>query len=135
MGHLGGSSDGGAAERQFSQVLVKSWSGGNGLLNLEHFGKEALYANQLKVSESLLDPSTLLPKLSRNSALLAFNQDLSPGVSMFVEGLYSTKDVKAESTYSYRPPDIFHVRQSTDTKQWGLKIGRASCRESVCQDG
>src|SRR3546814_5323129 len=42
---------------------------------------------------------------------------------MFVEGLYSTKDVKAESTYSYRPPDIFHVRQSTDTKQWGLNAG------------
>src|SRR3546814_13159397 len=58
--HLGGSSDGGAAERQFSQLLGKSWSGGNVLLNLEHFEKEALYANQRKVSESLLDPSTLL---------------------------------------------------------------------------
>src|SRR3546814_1670334 len=65
--HLGGSSDGGAAERQFSQLLGKSWSGGNVLLNLEHFEKEALYANQRKVSESLLDPSTLLPKLSRRS--------------------------------------------------------------------
>src|SRR3546814_6750897 len=41
----------------------------------------------------------------------------------FSDLLYSTKDVKAESTYSYRPPDIFHVRQSTDTKQWGLNAG------------
>src|SRR3546814_19225511 len=100
MGHLGGSSDGGAAERQFSQLLGKSWSGGNVLLNLEHFEKEALYANQSKVSESMLDPYTLLPKLSRMSALLAFNQELSPGVTMFVESIDSTSDVKAEATYS-----------------------------------
>jgi len=120
---LGGSSDGGAAERQFSQLLGKSWSGGNVLLNLERFEKEALYADQREVSADLLDPSTLLPKMSRNSMLLAFNQELSPGVSMFVEGLYSTKDVKAESAYSYRPPDIFYIKQSTDTKQWGLNAG------------
>src|SRR3546814_19760355 len=104
MGHLGGSSDGGAAERQFSQLLGKSWSGGNVLLNLEHFEKEALYANPRKVSESLLDPSTLLPKLSRNSALLAFNPELSPRVSMFFEGLSSTTDVQPESPSSYNPP-------------------------------
>src|SRR3546814_10688073 len=73
--HLGGTSDGVAAARQFSQLLGKSWSGGNVLLNMEHFETEALYANQRKLSKSLLDPSTLLPTRSRTRPTLAFHQE------------------------------------------------------------
>ncbi|WP_407352494.1 TonB-dependent receptor domain-containing protein [Luteimonas sp. R10] len=120
---FGGSSRGGAAERQFSQLVGKSWSTGNVLLNVERYEQEALYADQRDVSQAQLDPSTLLPVQGRTSVLLMLNQDITPQVSFFTEALYSRKDVEGGATYSYSPPTIFNVRQTTDTSQYGINAG------------
>lgn len=120
---FGASSQGGAAERQISQLLGTAWTSGNLLLNVERYEQEALYADQRDVSRDQLDPTTLLPEQSRTSALLMLNQDVSANVSLFFEALFSEKDVHSEATYSYAPPTIYEVDQTTDTRQYGANAG------------
>lgn len=120
---FGTSTSGGAAERQASQLFGTVWNGGNLLLNLERYEQEALYSDQRDVSRDLLDPSTLMPKQGRTSALLTLNQDFSPSTRLFLEVLYARKDVVGEGTYSYNPPLIYHADQTTDTSQYGANLG------------
>jgi len=120
---FGASSRGGAAERQVSQLFGTGWNGGNLLFNVERYEQEALYADQREVSRDLLDPSTLLPEQARTSALFVLNQDIGRDASLFLEALYADKDVASQATYSYSPPTIYRVRQTTDTRQYGLNAG------------
>lgn len=120
---FGASSQGGAAERQVSQLFGANWTGGNLLLNVERYEQEALQADQREVSRDLLDPYTLLPEQGRTSALLTVNQELGDAASLFLEALYADKDVASTATYSYSPPTIYQVRQTTDTRQYGVNAG------------
>jgi iron complex outermembrane receptor protein len=95
---IGGASDGGATERQLSQLFGTNWNGGNVLINYEHYGQNELLATDRSFSTGA-GPNTLLPGQNKNSVFVSVRQALSTNVSAYVEGLYSDRTAKTLTYY------------------------------------
>ena len=120
---IGGATQGGASERQISQLFGLDWSSGQLLFNAEYYQQDSLSADQRDVSKDLRDPYSLIPDQERISAMLVANQDLSDRTSLFVQALYAEKTVENVATYSYAAPTIYEVSGKTDTSQYGVTAG------------
>lgn len=106
MLHYGRVTDGGLAETRASQTLGTAWDSGSILATYEYFDRGNLtLADRPDIAAPTLnsgvaisdrDRFDLLPGQRRDSALLAFSQDLAPGLKLSGSGLYSSR--KAEST-------------------------------------
>jgi iron complex outermembrane receptor protein len=95
----GSSADGGGTEKRASQVFGKAWQGGNALLVYEHDEQEAVDVSQRDFTASVAGPTTLLPDSSRDSFLVTANQQITPGISAFFDGLYTSR--KSSLLFSY----------------------------------
>jgi iron complex outermembrane receptor protein len=103
-GRIGATSDGGATERQVSQLFGTNWTGGNVLVNYEHYGQNQLLATDRSFSNAA-GPNTILPEQNKNSVFVSLRQALSTNVSTYVEGLYSDRTAKLVAFFG--PPTTY----------------------------
>jgi outer membrane receptor protein involved in Fe transport len=103
---IGRSADGGASERQASQLVGKTWSTGNVLANLEYHRQGELFASEREFSKGAVDPLTLIPQQDRVSLYVSGNQQLSSRLSAFIDALYSRKHVHAGQGLIYYSPQV-----------------------------
>jgi iron complex outermembrane recepter protein len=99
VARLGGASDGGATERQVSQLLGRTWTGGSALISYEFYDQDELFASQRSFSSSSPNPQTLLPEQKRDSVFANVHQDLSDVISVYAEGLYSNRSTNSVSNF------------------------------------
>lgn len=97
-GRVGAASDGGATERQVSQLLGTNWNGGNVLVNYEHYGQNDLLATDRSFSDAA-GLNTLQPSQNKDSVFVSARQALSTNVSSYVEGLYSDRTANVVSSF------------------------------------
>jgi len=87
----GSATDGGGTEKRESLLLGKTWQGGNALLAYEHDDQQAVDVSQRSFTSTVVSPYSLLPKVSRDSFFVSANQEISPGLSAFFDGLYTSR--------------------------------------------
>jgi iron complex outermembrane recepter protein len=97
-GRVGAASDGGATERQVSQLFGTNWNGGNVMANYEHYSQNQLLATDRSFSDAA-GPNTLQPSQNKDSVFLSARQALSTNVSSYLEGLYSDRTAKLVESF------------------------------------
>ena len=85
----GGTTQGGGTEKQFNQLLGKTWSSGGVLVDFEYDRTDPINSTDRNYTLEAGVPTTLYPGSSRNSLFVAANQDLGNRVSAFVDALYT----------------------------------------------
>jgi iron complex outermembrane receptor protein len=96
----GGTAGGGATQRQFNQLLGRTWGSGSAMMNYEYDYLTPIDSSQRDYTLDALSPTTLLPGYSRNSFFVNARQDLSSSVTAFVEGLYAVRHTSQTTTYA-----------------------------------
>lgn len=104
-GTLGTATDGGAYKRDISQLVGHSWGSGSALAVYEHQREDAVWSSQRDFTATAPGPSSLLPGSSRDSGFLTAHQDITDSVSVFADGLYTSRASDNDFTY----PAIYGV--------------------------
>ncbi len=102
----GGSTEGGADEVTASQLLGKSWSTGNILLNYEYDDQQGLSALQRVYIPDLGGPYSLIPQNRRNSVFVSGSQELTANTTFSGNVLYSDRQFSVANTVA-SPPSAF----------------------------
>ena len=105
---VGGATQGGAFEQRFEGLFGKTWESGNALIDYEYQNQTEVSASQRTYTQSAENPYTLIPAFNRSSVFAAVNQNITPDISLFVEGLYSTRQTNNSVTaYGFTSIDRF----------------------------
>lgn len=117
----GDSTDGGASERNLSQLVGTSWDQGNAMLVLDYADQGLLRESERDFAPDAGNVSpdfTLLPSQERRSGLLAARQSVSPSLDVFANVLYSKRD------YVHDQVGLFTTTHSTGSvDQYGGVLG------------
>jgi outer membrane receptor protein involved in Fe transport len=87
---LGGSTDGGNFEQQYSVTGGRIWSGGGILLAYEYGANTRIVSDQRSYGASR-PGLTIYPALRHDNAALAFHQDLSSMLTFSIDGLFDKR--------------------------------------------
>jgi iron complex outermembrane receptor protein len=87
----GTATSGGAAQFTGSQLVGKSWSGGNAFLNYEFDRQSGLDASDRSYIPNQNGPDTLIPKNRRNSLYFSGNQNLGSDTRIAADAFYSDR--------------------------------------------
>src|SRR5882724_8449228 len=98
-----GSTEGGADEIIASQLLGKSWSTGNVLVNYEFDDQNGLNASQRAYIPDLGGPYSLIPQNRRHSILVSSSQELGAKTTLSGDVLYSDRQFSAANTVGGAP--------------------------------
>ncbi len=90
-GQIGTSTQGGGTQYEGSQLIGKDWGSGGGLLNYEYSRQNFLFGGHRAFSAATPEPFSLIPEEDRNSLFGTVHQDLGNDVSVFAEGLYTSR--------------------------------------------
>ena len=96
---LGNSTDGGAHQIQFNQLLGKAWQSGGAILAYTYDREDPVYASKRDFARLAAQPLSLLPGSELRSFFLSAHQEISSYASAFVEGLYGTRSSSSVSTF------------------------------------
>lgn len=86
---LGGSTDGGNVDQQYSIVAGQSWSKGGFMLAGDIGRNSAIYAGQRSYTQDLNRSTTLLPAQEHQSLMLTGHHDVSSNVRFDIDALYN----------------------------------------------
>jgi outer membrane receptor protein involved in Fe transport len=117
---FGGASNGGATEREASQLLGTNWGSGNAMVSYEFYDQGDLLTSERSFSASALSPQTLFPSQNRNSVFASAHQNIFDNVSAYVEGLYS--DRKSDTISNTATPAYSLVNTTIFSVSSGLTI-------------
>jgi iron complex outermembrane recepter protein len=84
--------DGGGTEKRASQLFGTRWDTGDAFVAYEHVHQDAVDARDRGFTSAALDPDSLLPEIQSNSVTLSATQNLTDAASVFVDGLYISRD-------------------------------------------
>jgi iron complex outermembrane receptor protein len=88
---LGGATDGGDRQQQYSVVAGTRWSGG-GIIATYDFGRDTpVDAGQRSYTRPLNPSETLLPFEKHHSALLSGHENILPGLSFSIDGSFNER--------------------------------------------
>lgn len=87
---LGGSTDGGNFNQQYSLTAGRTWSGGGILLAYE-YGANARITSGERSYGATRPGLTLYPRLSHHAVALSSHQDLTSGLSFSLDGLFDKR--------------------------------------------
>ena len=117
----GFATQGGGTERRASQLFGASWSSGNAMLAYEYLQQDGIDARQRDFTSTAPDPYSLLPSLRTNSVTLSASQDLTSAASVFVDGLYVSRDADSViSDPSYFPAPVAYP---TTLRKYAVTVG------------
>lgn len=86
---IGGSTQGGNQQQQFSAVSGKQWSDGGVVLTYDYEHDASITAKQRSYSRTLGEGTTLFPEMSHHGVMVTANQELSDIFDVSIDGLYS----------------------------------------------
>ncbi len=111
---LGASTDGGNFQQQYSAVGGKTWDTGGLLLAYEFARQTPITASDRDYAASSTPGVTLYPYLKRHSVVVAGHQEIAPGVTFSIDGLYGRR--WKEATYPLNAAgDLSVSRTENDT--------------------
>lgn len=106
---LGAATEGGDTQQQYSLVAGTVWNGGGFIATYDFERDTAITARQRGYTSYMPGASTLLPEQKRHSAVLSLHQDLAPGLTFNLDGLYNWRrsftvlQVPGSSRYTTEP--------------------------------
>jgi outer membrane receptor protein involved in Fe transport len=99
MARIGGSTEGGNFQQQYSAVAGRRWGSGGFMLALDHSRTTPIYADQRDYTRGL-DPSlTLILRNVQTGAVLTGHQQLADGVILDVDGYVMQRDSAKQSPF------------------------------------
>lgn len=87
---VGGSTDGGNFEQQYSATGGRTWAGG-GLLLAYEYGSNSRITDDQRSYGASRPGLTVYPELRHHNALATFRQDLGSGLSVNIDGLFDKR--------------------------------------------
>jgi outer membrane receptor protein involved in Fe transport len=108
----GGATQGGDEDQTYDVTAGKNWGSGNAIVSYEYDRSNGLLASQRPYSAGAEAPFNLLPLQNRNSVFADVNQSITDNVSVYAEGLYTSRYyANMQTLYGTTYPDIQHVEQ------------------------
>jgi len=102
---IGGSTDGGDFQQQYSLVAGKSWRSGNAMVALNYSRNSDIDARDRSYTAYMPDGNTLYPRISQKGAILSLNQQISSNVDFSLDANYNRRTTfdsyATSSTYVY----------------------------------
>jgi iron complex outermembrane receptor protein len=96
---VGNSTDGGAHETQFSQLIGKSWQSGGALLAYTYDKQAPVWSSKRDFAALAAQPLALLPGSELKSYFLSAHQEIPSYASAFIEALYGTRSTYSVATF------------------------------------
>lgn len=87
---IAGTTDGGDFVQLYSATAGKTWASGSALLAYEYGSNSPLISSQRDYA-AIRPNVTILPGMRRHSALASFRQEIVPGLSLAVDGLFNKR--------------------------------------------
>ncbi|HKU14059.1 MAG TPA: TonB-dependent receptor [Steroidobacteraceae bacterium] len=113
-----GSASGGTREETtLAGSLGTHWSGGGGVIALQHQDMAPLLTRERSFASGVRQPSTLLPETVNSSMLMNLGQDIGERARLGVDALYTHRDVWAQEAVSFIP-----AVDTSDVKQDGFSV-------------
>lgn len=131
-GRVGGSTDGGNVQQQYSAVGGGRWGSGGFMIAGDYLHATPIVAGQRDYASALDDGATLISGQSRLSLVFAGHQDIAGGVSLELDGTFMhrrslkatpffvTGDVFTNGLYNRPEVDSYSV---TPTLRFALRAG------------
>lgn len=116
----GGATEGGADEFTASQLLGKSWSTGNVLLNYEYDDNSGIDASQRSYIPDQGGKDTLFPEARRTSLFFQGNQEIDLDTNVFGEAFYSHKNTYFDQSQSSAFEQVFITQPGSVTVDGGV---------------
>jgi outer membrane receptor protein involved in Fe transport len=92
---IGGSTDGGNFQQQYSVLAGTKWSSGGFIAAYDHFDNNAVTARQRSYAGTINPASTIYPELERHNILLSGHQQLTPGIRVMADLIYKRGNMRA----------------------------------------
>lgn len=89
---LGGATDGGDFQQQYSAVGGRDWGSGSLIAAYGHQSNSAIYSGDRSYTDYMPDKNTLYPRTVQNSAVIALRQDVARDVEMLLDATYSRRN-------------------------------------------
>jgi len=116
--HYGFTSDGGGRELGLSQLAGHVWSDGDILVSYENYHQQAVNAASRDNLVPLSLPYELIPRQSRQSAVLTAQQKLASWIDFSVMGYYSSRNFSQD----YTTAPTFETLSAGNTRTFGSTI-------------
>lgn len=118
---VGGSTDGGNFQQQFSVLGGTKWSTGGILAVYDYFDNSAIRASDRSFSSSSNPASTFYPDLKRHSVLLSAHQQFAPGVRLKADLIYKRGDMTSvRGLFVDRPIETRGTRVVNEFETFGI---------------
>lgn len=88
---LAGSTDGGNVQQQYGATAGQSWSSGNVMASYEFARSTRVTAEQRSYARDLTPGVTLYPALRHHNAAMTLQQQLMPGLTFDLDGLFNRR--------------------------------------------
>ena len=118
---LGGSTDGGGTQHQYSLVGGRAWSNGGFIATYDNFHNTRIYAADRSFTTGMHPDTTLYPKIARQSAILSGHQELSNWARISADILYKTGEMEKQTGNIIGQPISFRGTYTYPTfKSFGI---------------
>ncbi|HEX5458885.1 MAG TPA: TonB-dependent receptor [Steroidobacteraceae bacterium] len=115
----GGTTDGGATERYFNQMLGKTWRNGGAIVDYEFDKQDPIRAPQREATNSAVALTTPFPGTRRNSLFVSAHEG-TDSISTFFDGLYTSRVLRAAFSGGAPYPG---EREEADVHQYAVSGG------------
>ncbi|MGH6616452.1 TonB-dependent receptor domain-containing protein [Sphingomonas sp.] len=88
---VAGSTDGGNFQQQYGATAGQTWASGSALLAYEFARTTPITASERSYAETRTPGVTLFPYLRHHNVALTFRQELAPGLTFDLDGLYNKR--------------------------------------------
>lgn len=102
---IGGTSDGGGFQQQYSLVGGKRWTGGGFLSAIDWSRNEAIRASDRDLTAALPTDTTLYPQMKALNLLVTGHQDIGATAEFSIDAYYNRR--KSLTVSSYELPDVY----------------------------
>lgn len=116
----GSVTEGSMAERQASQTIGKSWSGGSAVIVGEYYSRDSLSAADRDFAAGAFLPNDLFPRRERANVMVNLAQALPAKFDLAANVLYSSDNV---NSWGSSTTNSFKRRRTGDTTQWTVFAG------------
>lgn len=121
---IGISTYGDGPEYQINQLLGTGWSSGSIMAAYEYYEQQPIFAADRPFSRTAAAPNSLAPEQKKHSGLLSFRQDLTQGLNLSVNGMYTDRrSIDDSALVTSTRQMAAHVRQYGISPQLHWNLG------------
>jgi iron complex outermembrane receptor protein len=117
---IGGTSDGGGFQQQYSVVAGKQWDGGGFLSAIDWSRGEAITATDRDITATLPTDTTLYPKIKALNLLATRHQDIGSVAEFSIDAFYNHRTSETISAYTLPNVLAYGTTFETDQKSYSI---------------